>query len=181
MVSGQQEVDPEEDANQIVIEDPDLPYEAKYNAVRAALPIDTNKAFQNILQDRDGPTCLLWALKVILNSAVAEEGITYDTTSTGTALESKVIHGLFSVEYIKAYKNFDPRENYVQEPGTAMEENIYVWLKDAMTSITTEFYATFGLENKFNWVEFFVKVRKVWRWTRSNNSDGRRRRRRKKN
>ncbi len=181
MVGAQEEVDPEDDADEIVIEDPSLPYEAKYEAVLAALPLNTNKAFQNVLEDNDGPNCLLWVLKLTLNKAVAEEGMSYDTTSTKSALASKVVHSLFSVSYILRYKLYDPRENYVQEPGTCMEENIYTWVKDAMNNITAEFYGNFNMENKFKWVEFFAWFRKVWRWTRSNNSEGRRRRRRRKN
>ncbi len=173
----------ESDAEQhVVISDPAMSYEQKYEAVESALPVSNNEAFLNIIQDKDGPNCLIWILQLALNKSVAEEGATYDTTSTSSVLASKVIHTLFSIDYVKKYKVYDPRENYTQQEGTAMVEDVYTWLMTAMTAITIEFYNNFQMENKFKWAEFFPKFRNVWTWTRSNNSDQRRaRRRRKKN
>ncbi len=167
---------------EVVLSDPEMSPEEKYEAVLAALPLSSNEGFLNVLQDKDGPNCLMWILQLTLNKAVVEEGATYDTTSASSVLASKIIHTLFSIEYVKQFKVFDPRENYTQQEGTAMERDIYMWMMSAMEAITAEFYSNFGMENKFKWSEFFPKFRNVWTWTRSNNSDNRRaRRRRKKN
>ncbi len=152
----------------------------KYNAVVAALPFNTNGLMVKVLQDKDGPRCLTWALQLLLNQAVAQEGVSYDTSTNKSALASKVLHVLFSIPYVKRYKLWDPRENYTQAEGTAMDEAIYKWLEDAMESITLEFYDNFGMPTRFKWSEFFTKLRAVWRWTRSNNSEGRKVRRAKK-
>ncbi len=167
-----------EEVPEVVLPDPAAPYDVKYHAVRKALPLSTNAGFRNILQDPDGPNCLLWALHLPLNKSVAEEGVSYDTTSTSSALASKVMHLLFSIEYVKKYKMFDARENYTQQPGTAMDGELYEWLQAAMTTITDEFYKNFQMESKFEWTAFLEKLRRVWSWTRSNNSDNRRARRR---
>ncbi len=169
----------EEEAN--VLPDPAIEYQEKYERVLAALPIKGNRIFLNILNDPDGPRILQWILQLATNKAVAEEGATYDTTSNSSALASKVLHILFSVdEYVTRYKMFDPRENYQQQDGTCMDGKIYMWLKDALTSIAAEFYMNFQLESAFDWDTFFAKFRHVWRWTRSNNSETRRQRRRNK-
>ncbi len=151
--------------------------EEKYDIVTRALPLDSNIAFTSVLSDPNGPQCLRWALELALNRAVAAEGVTYDTASEKSALASKVIHILFSISYVKQYKSWDPRDDYVQTEGTAMHGDVYNWLRDSMESITTEFYNNFQMATMFVWEEFYKMFRKVWRWTKSNNSDNRKERR----
>ncbi len=157
-----------------------MTYEEKYNTVTSLMPINSNAVFRAIVQDVDGSKCLLWTLQLSLNKAVAEEGATYDTTSNSSAIASKVLHVLFTIDYVKKFRVYDPRDNYVQQVGTAMPQEVYEWLKDSLSIITEEFYNNFQMQNRFNWDEFYVKFRNVWRWTRSNNSDNRRARRRQK-
>ncbi len=167
-----------EEEEDIVLFSEDMTYEQKYHIVRNAIPVKTYAVFKAIISDPDGSKCLLWALQLALNKAVAEEGATYDTSSNSSALASKLIHVLFAIEYVKRYKGYDPRENYVQHEGTAMGVDVYEWMKEALTFITEEFYQNFQMESRFSWDAFYAKFRVVWRWTRSNNSDNRRARRR---
>ncbi len=176
MIAAQSKDDDEEPKEDPIFQD-GMTYEEKYEAVRAALPFNSNSMFANVLGDPDGPRCLLWALQLCLNKGVAQEGLTYDTTSTKSSLASKVVHELFSIAYVKRYKLYDPRENYVQSEGTAMSKETFYWLKSALEQIASEFFANFQMESKFVWTEFLVYLRKVWRWTRSNNSDVRKLRR----
>ncbi len=157
-----------------------MSYQEKYDVVQSILPVKNNATFKAILEDDDGKNCVLWSLQLTLNKAVAEEGASYDTSSPSSALASKVLHTLFSIDYVKKYKVYDPRENYVQQAGTVMDDAIYDWMLDALNLISDEFYRNFKMDNKFDWGEFYSKFRDVWRWTKSNNSDNRRARRRKK-
>ena len=170
-----------EDDGAPILTDPELPIEEKYKLVMAALPVKSNEAFKSILADKDGSRCLMWALTLALNKSVQEEGATFDTSAKGSVLASKVLHVLFSVnDYVQKLKVFDPRENYTQLEGTAMDKDVYEWLMDAMNTIAAEFYANFQLESNFEWAEFYKKFRQVWIWTRSNNAESRRNRRRQK-
>ncbi len=161
-----------------ILNNKDATYDEKYTVVRSVLPINSNSIFKMILDAEEGPKCLYWALQLGLNKAVAEEGATYDTSTESSALPSKMVHILFSLEYVKKYKLYDPRDNYTQQVGTAMDRQVYDWMKAAMENIAAEFYTNFNIPSPFDWKQFFVALRKVWRWTRSNNSDSRRERRR---
>ncbi len=162
-----------------VLADPDATEDDKYDAIRRALPVPNNVVLMQILDTKDGRGCLFWILQLGLNKAVAEEGASYDTTSPSSALASKVMHMLFSIDYVKRFKIYDPRENYTQQDGTAMQRDVFEWLQESLTAIASEFYKNFNLESSFDWKQFLSKFREVWRWTRSNNSDTRRERRRK--
>ncbi len=168
-----------EEINNVIIDDANMSRLNKLDIIEAALPLDSNGQFANILFDHEGASILEEILKAALNKAVQEEGATFDTSTKKTTLASKVVHVLFSIRYVLRYKAYDPRPNYMQAPGTAMTEQIYKWLMNAMESIAMEFYESFGIPSKFDWSKFFVMMRAVWRWTRSNNSEMRRVRRRK--
>ena len=179
--AGKEAKEEEEEDSDVVIDNPDLEAYQKRDLIEAALPISSNERFLNILHDPEGPRILQLLLNVALNKAVQDEGITFDTNNLTSALPSKIIHFLFSIPYVCKYKTHDPRENYRQAPGTSMDKEIYDWLKGAMMDITNEFYEGFGMPNPFKFNVFFEKLRIVWRWTRSNNSDNRKERRRKRN
>ncbi len=176
----QEEQEPEEEDEEIELFTPGMTYEEKYNVVKSHLPINSNNEFSAVIADVDGSKCLLWALQLELNKAVAEEGASYDTASASSALASKVLHTLFTIDYVKRFKLYDARDNYVQTAGTAMGENVYEWIKAAMVAIADEFYQNFQMATRFDWAKFYSKLREVWRWTRSNNSDNRKIRRRNK-
>ncbi len=181
-----EEDDDDAGANDIILSHPGLSKKAKYTLIEEAVPLSTPGQFKNVLNDPDGPKILEVILNMELQQAVREEGLSYDTNADSSALASKVIHKIFSIEYIKNFKVFDPRENYTQAVGTAMAEETYKWLKNAMVPIVHDFYQEINavsqvyVPNNFKWDVFFAKFRHVWRWTRSNNSDKRKLRRRKK-
>ncbi len=175
----EEESDEDNEELAALLADPNKSYDEKCAAVRQAMPLDSNAVFKTVLKSEEGARCLEWILQLNLNRAVAQDGATYDTGSASSALCSKLIHLLFTIKYVLKYKPYDPRETYVQQEGTAMDVVIYEWLKATMEKITGEFYGNFGIESAFDWKEFYAKFRKVWRWTRSNNSDTRKERRRK--
>ncbi len=160
--------DPESDAeteaeahlpSRIILDFPAEASSIKYNKIEQALPLNTNEEFENILSDTDGQECL----DRIIDQIIVEE-LTSDNKRKKRWI-SKVVHTLFSNYYITRFKVYYGRENYTQKAGTAMEKGVFDWLEASVMSTIR----ALGLdEDTYSWRKFVLKMRDVWRYTRSN-------------
>ncbi len=140
----------------------DFPAEAlhvKYNKIEAALPLNYNEEFDNILGDADGRK----ALDMIVDNIIIEE-VSSDDEERRKRWISKVAHTLFSNDYMEDYKVYDERTNYKQKVGTAMSKEIYDWLVESVTSTLD----SQSLNDVWPWKVILKKLRDVFRYTRSN-------------
>ena len=161
--------DPESDAeteaeahlpSRIILDFPAEASSIKYNKIEQALPLNTNEEFENILSDTDGQECL----DRIIDQIIVEE-LTSDNNERKKRWISKVVHTLFSNYYITRFKVYYGRENYTQKAGTAMEKGVFDWLEASVMSTIR----ALGLdEDTYSWRKFVLKMRDVWRYTRSN-------------
>ena len=148
----------------VILDFPEEPSHVKYNKIEAALPLNSNEEFAQILADEDGPR----ALDMILDNLIVEE-ITSETDEDKKKKSplwwlGKPIHAIFSNEYMENNKVYDSRANYKQKAGTAMTEEIYLWLEKSITS-TIE---SQGLSEEFPWKRIINKLRDIFRYTRCN-------------
>ncbi len=164
------ESDEEDDGDEkrVILPDPGMSRDAKFELIEAALPIDNDEALLNILHDRDGPELIEMALELSANRAIEKGKFTYDTSEKGNSVASHFVHHIFSKKYTDNFKLFDPRPNYVQREGTAMCKEVYEWFKNIVTSMAYSYHERNHMAGTFFWEAFYNKVRKVWRWSRGN-------------
>ncbi len=156
-------------------EDPDViikaeqPLEVKAERIRAALPVDTNEAFVNIIQDAEGEQILQGILQDAIMDGLEREEFTLDVTVKSRALTNKVLHTLFSMEYVDNLRIYNPRENYEQAPGTAMVKFVYDWLHDTIMTLVAEIFSRENVERvPFEWEKFLDMLRDSWKWCKNN-------------
>ncbi len=150
----------------IIIEFPDEAIEVKYNRIEQALPLSFDAEFIDIIRDTEGDECLDRIVEATVIEAL-ENRSSKEKEKNEKKWMSKVLHKLFSNEYMSDYKVYDPRENYQQKAGTAMSKEVYEWTKKSVTTSATAYFEE-GNEETFDWPTFLIKMRDVWRYTRCN-------------
>ncbi len=162
---------------EVVIIEPSQSKDLKWRLIESCLPLSSNEGFLNILSDHEGREILSRILdEEIRRFTMDDPNIDLDTSATGKGvtrptrnLASRIVHALFSDTYIGHFKVYDPRTNYKQKTGTAMHEEVYIWLESVVMASIGDFHRLRDRENLFKWEEFLsLDLRLVWRWTRSN-------------
>ena len=160
--------DEEKKPREVPILDQSMSKHEKKKFVHANLPFNYNDTFVSIIKDKEGNKVLRHILQEALRTAMEKEEGTYDTAMRSRVLAHKVVNTLFTSDYIKVFKMFDPRQNYHQRKGTAMTEDVYTWIMTTVEDEAIQHFKKFGQPNRFIWKEFLDKLRELWKWARNN-------------